>query len=69
MSSSMILKIFFTERVVNLVVEALLLNCFKTRLDKFWSTQLNSTQRASVDADVKTPQCPHLSSHYCISIL
>ena len=35
-------------------------------------TQLNSTQRASMDAGVKTPQCPHgphLSSHYCISIL
>jgi len=35
-----------TERVVNLwnslpslVVEALSLNCFKTRLDKFWSNQ------------------------------
>jgi len=39
-------KIFFTERVVNLwnslpplVVEAPSLNCFKTRLDKFWSNQ------------------------------
>jgi len=31
--------------------------------------QLNSTQRASMDAGVKTPHCPHLSSHYCISIL
>ena len=31
-------------------------------------TQLNSTQRASMDAGVKTPQCPHLSSHYFISI-
>ena len=30
---------------------------------------LNSTQRASMDAGVKTPQCPHLSSHYFISIL
>jgi len=33
------------------------------------STQLNSTQRASMDAGDKTPQCPHLSSHYFISIL
>jgi len=32
-------------------------------------TILNSTQRASMDAGVKTPHCPHLSSHYCISIL
>ena len=32
-------------------------------------TQLNSTQRASMDAGDKTPQCPHLSSHYFISIL
>ena len=32
-------------------------------------TQLNSTQRASMDAGVKTPQCPHLSRHYFISIL
>jgi len=31
-----------------------------------WS-QLNSTQRASMDAGVKTPQCPHLSVHFCIS--
>jgi len=35
------------------------------------TTQLNSTQRAkiraSMDAGVKTPQCPHLSSHYFIS--
>jgi len=31
--------------------------------------QLNSTQRASMDAGDKTPQCPHLSSHYFISIL
>jgi len=30
---------------------------------------LNSTQRASMDAGVKTPQCPHLSSHYFISII
>jgi len=30
---------------------------------------LNSTQRASMDAGVKTPQCPYLSSHYFISIL
>ena len=30
---------------------------------------LNSTQRGSMDAGVKTPQCPHLSSHYFISIL
>jgi len=28
---------------------------------------VNSTQRASMDAGVKTPQCPHLSSHFCIS--
>ena len=28
---------------------------------------LNWTQRASMDAGVKTPQCPHLSSHFCIS--
>jgi len=41
-----ILKIFFTERVVNLwnslpwlVVDAPSLNCFKTRLDTFWSNQ------------------------------
>jgi len=27
----------------------------------------NSTQRASMDAGVKTPRCPHLSSHFCIS--
>jgi len=33
------------------------------------TTQLNSTQRASMDAGVKTPQCPHLSRHYFISIL
>jgi len=33
------------------------------------TSQLNSTQRASMDAGVKTPQCPHLSGHYCISIL
>ena len=40
----MILENIFTERVVNLwnslpslVVEAQSLNCFKTRLDKFWS--------------------------------
>jgi len=33
----------------------------------FYSTQLNSTQRASMDAGVKTPQCPHLSIHFCIS--
>jgi len=39
-------NIFFTERVVtlwnsllSLVVEAPSLNCFKTRLDKFWSDQ------------------------------
>jgi len=32
-------------------------------------SQLNSTQRASMDAGDKTPQCPHLSSHYFISIL
>ena len=40
-------KYFFTERVVvnswnclpSLVVEAPSLNCFKTRLDKFWSNQ------------------------------
>ena len=32
-------------------------------------TQLNLTQRASMDAGVKTPQCPHLSSQYGISIL
>jgi len=31
------------------------------------ATQFNSTQRASMDAGVKTPQCPHLSSHFCIS--
>ena len=31
--------------------------------------QLNSTERASMDAGDKTPQCPHLSSHYFISIL
>ena len=34
-----------------------------------YETQLNSTQRASMDAGVKTPQCPHLSRHYFISIL
>jgi len=28
---------------------------------------LNSTQRASMDAGVKKPQCPQLSSHFCIS--
>jgi len=28
--------------------------------------ELNSTQPASMDAGVKTPQCPHLSSHFCI---
>jgi len=33
------------------------------------TSQLNSTQRASMDAGVKTPQCPHLSRHYFISIL
>jgi len=39
-------KYFFTERVVNLwnslpslVVDAPSLNCFKTRLDKFWFNQ------------------------------
>ena len=39
-------KYLFTERVVNLwnslpslLVKAQLLNCFKTRLDKFWSNQ------------------------------
>jgi len=26
-------------------------------------TQLNSSQRASMDAGDKTPQCPHLSSY------
>ena len=31
--------------------------------------KLNSTQPASMDAGVKTPQCPHPSNHYCISIL
>jgi len=42
----MILENIFTERVINLwnslpllVVEAPSLNCFKTRLDKFWSNQ------------------------------
>ena len=30
-------------------------------------TVYNSTQRASMDAGVKTPQCPHLSIHFCIS--
>jgi len=48
MYSSMILEKFFTERVVNLwnslpslVVEAPSVrpNCFKIRLDKFWSNQ------------------------------
>jgi len=47
MYSSMILEnIFFTERIVNLwnslpslVVEAPSVNCFKMRLDKFWSNQ------------------------------
>ena len=29
--------------------------------------KFKSTQRASMDAGVKTPQCPHLSSHFCIS--
>jgi len=33
------------------------------------TVSLNSTQRASIDAGVKTPQCSHLSSKYCISIL
>jgi len=37
--------------------------------DTITLTQLNSTQRASMDAGVKTPQCPHLSRHYFISIL
>jgi len=44
MYSSMILEKKFTERVVNLwnslpylVVEAPSINCFKMRLDKFWS--------------------------------
>ena len=39
-------NIFLTERVVNLwnslpslIVKAPSLNCFKTRLDKFWSNQ------------------------------
>jgi len=41
----------------------------KSGLDKFWQHQLNSTQRASMDAGDKTPQCPHLSSHYFIYIL
>jgi len=31
------------------------------------NSKLNSTQRASMDAGVKTSQCPHLSSHFCIS--
>jgi len=31
------------------------------------TTQVYSTQRASMDAGVKTPQCPHLSTHFCIS--
>ena len=30
---------------------------------------LNSTQRASMDAGVKTPQSPHLSSHFKQSLL
>ena len=32
-----------------------------------WHHILNSTQRASMDAGVKTLQCPHLSNHFCIS--
>jgi len=42
----MILENIFKERIVNLwnslpslVVEALSVNCFKMRLDKFWSNQ------------------------------
>ena len=31
------------------------------RTDFTIHTQLNSIQRASMDAGVKTPQCPHLS--------
>ena len=39
----------------------------KNNGDTFWDTlKLNSTQPASMDAGVKTPQCPHLSSHFCI---
>ena len=38
-------------------------------LAKFHLDQLNSSQRASMDAGVKTPKCPHLSRHYLISIL
>ena len=29
-----------------------------------FTVSLNSTQRASIDAGVKTPPCPHLSSQY-----
>jgi len=35
----MILENLFTERIVNLVVEAPSVNRFKMRLDKFWSNQ------------------------------
>ena len=37
---------------------------YKIRHD---ATQLNSPQRASMDSGVKHLECPHLSSHFCIS--
>ena len=37
-------------------------------LNSVFDHSLNSTQRTSKDSGVKTPQCPHLSSHFCLYI-